>query len=200
MSDQNQRVNKSSVPIEVNRVGMDLTLSWGWKKSAFFVVFSLFWNIVTYGILGAIFFSQIKDFSSISVNYLIQNFNPAYIIAITHPTVGFITGYYALATSFNKSTITVNSKTIAVKASPFPLPRYNRSFESVGLNRIELEEYVAFTQNDNPVYRFRIIGFYENSRGPIRIVRGLYSKDMAFELIEKISRELGIRHSFNKSA
>lgn len=196
MKNNNKRHPGYIAPIDIRRERNNLVLSWKWKTSKFLLFFSAFWNVITFTVLGAFIFAELSSMNDLSISNifasLVKNFNPAFIIGITHPAVGFITGYLALASLINNTTIKINNQKISIVSSPLPWPGYNKVFDSSKINRLRVEEYVAYTQNDNPIYKFKILGEVSGVGDSVVIIKGIHEEGIADTIIENISNELGI--------
>lgn len=167
--------------IEIKREYNSTVLTIPWKKSFFFLFFATFWNVITFGVLGGFFYSG--KFSEIL-------FSPAAILLVTHPTVGLITGYYAIASIVNQTQIKIFFDRIEVKAKP--LPWFGaKTMSKHDIQQLFVQTYVAYRQNHQPVYRFKVVA-QANSQD-VDLIKGIDSYERAVSLEVEIERILNIQ-------
>ena len=161
---------------ESKRVASGTQISFKWKKNWFLVLFSVFWNVITFVVLESYTSSDELDFLMI----------PAIVLGISHPTVGLITAYSALLSFINKTVILVNYNEVKVTSSPLPVPFQNKTIRRQDIVQLYVMIYVPYTVNGIPMVRHKVVA--QTHRSTVDLIKGIgdYSRAISLELeIEK---------------
>lgn len=150
--------------------------------TAFFGFFSIFWNGVTWTIL------------------LTQGKAPLFLY-FSHVPIGIITGYVFLAFLLNIQSLSATKGLIEIKSHPLPWTG-NKKFNPQNLLGFTTRKYHAYSQNDEPVYKFKVVAIKKNFQSE-DVLKGLDTRDHALkveELLEKFYRmEDNLSHDENKN-
>lgn len=145
----------------------------------FMLIFSAFWNLITWFVLFGV------GKSGISIG-------PEMILFITHPTIGIITAYFALVLGMNKTHISVS--TTKVRCSVQPLPWFgNFTTDRRKIGQIYVEQYVAFHKNDEPIYRFSVKGISPDGKFHTALAKGIYYYEEALFIEQEIEKLWSIK-------
>lgn len=177
--DKFARVDSQSLTRYQDHRGM--TLSYKWKRNYFAIIFTIFWNAITWTVIfGLIGSGKIK----------FDEFNPAYLLGITHPTVGFITAYWALSGFFNKTYIRIGGGKISILSRPLPWFGDKEDLSTNDINQLYIVMYVAYRQNRRPVYQYKLMA--KKGGEEFVLIRGVPNYELALTLEKEIESLLGI--------
>ena len=182
-----RRRERGNVPmpnrVEVEWGGSALQITSKWKSTigCFFLFFALFWNGITWTIVIASMFGEVKGGPG---GWFLPLFLTPFIL------VGLGAGYLALAFLLNRTVIKVESGTLSVRHGPLKWPG-NREIETGSLEQLYCEEYVGYTKNHRPVYQFSV-NARTRSGGKIQVVKGLTDAEQALFIEQELEKHLGI--------
>lgn len=117
--------------------------------------------------------------------------SPKGILAITHPTVGLITGCIALSSIINKTKILVSYDAIKVHTLPIPWPFRNRNIRRTRISQLYVLSYVPYRQNGRPIERFKVMA--QVAGKDIDLIKGVASYEKAVTLELEIEKIMGIK-------
>lgn len=155
---------------------LEIVRRWAKGPGCFFLFFSLLWN----GILSI--------FIVVSFQKETPIFVPLFLLPFV--AVGFGTAYATVALFSNRTIIRVDGERLTVVSKPVPWPG-KRDLESSSLDQLWCTEYVAYTQNDVPQYRFSVEAMLKDGT-KLRLIRGLEEPDQALYLEGLLEKKLGI--------
>ena len=169
--------------LEIQKNGRVVHITYPWKTTPFMILFAILWNVIVgIFVLGAL--SSDEFFGSED--------KIAYIFLITHPTVGILTGYYVIAGLFNKTTIAVQRAFVTISCAPFPWPGVHKKIHRSEIQQLYVLMYVAFRQNRQPVYRYKIVAQLHREIEDIDLIRGIDNYTRALSLEVTLEDALGI--------
>lgn len=177
--DKFSRVDSQSLTRYRDHRGM--TLSYKWKKNYFALFFAGFWNAITWTVVFAF---------AASGEFKFDEFNPAYILGITHPTIGILTAYWALSGFLNKTFIRIGGGKISILSRPLPWFGDIKDVTTGDMDQLYVVLYTAYRQNNSPVYRYKIM--VKKAGEDILLMRGIPTYDLAVTLEKEIEEVLGI--------
>ncbi|MCO4794023.1 MAG: hypothetical protein KC493_09935 [Bacteriovoracaceae bacterium] len=138
----------------------------------FFMFFSVFWNAITWTILPSVFAKK----------------EPEMLIFLLFPAIGLGMIYFTLVLAFNKIKLTINATTAVTKVGPLPWMG-NFKINRNQISQIYVEQYVSYTKNDEPIYRFAIKAISQGGRVHEYVMKGLQHYEEAL-VIEKCIEDL----------
>ena len=153
-----------------------------WKKSSksiwFFTVFAVFWNTIV-GIF------VIAGIVSGEMTLL-------YFVAF-HIIVGLGVAYYVLALFLNTTYIGINRYDLRVEHSPIPMPFFKTHEIPVqDIEQLYIERYVASKTNGRPDYAFALFVKKRKIENPIKLMKGLKTKEQGRYIEQEIEAFLGL--------
>lgn len=160
-----------------NGLRLEVNASPNW----FMIFFATFWNGITFTVIYLVAFQGSGDFS-------FDEFHAGHILMITHPTIGLLVAYGALASLINKTRIHIDHRAITVKVGPLPIRKANKRIHRQGVGQIYIDKYIAYTQNESPVYRYQLMA------NDITLVKGIKDSLEAEHIESLIESYLGIQN------
>lgn len=155
---------------------LDITRKWARGPGCFMLFFSVFWNGVTWTITIGSFFSDAPLF--------------ARFFMIPFQVIGLVTAYIAVAFFCNRTIIRIADDRLTVRARPIPWMN-NRDLAVDTLDQLWCMEYVAYTQNDVPQFRFSVEAMLKDGT-KLRLIPGLEQPEQALYLEGLLEKKLGI--------
>ncbi len=160
-----------------------ISISFKWSKNHFALIFALMWNGITWIVIGSL----------IAAGEIKLEFNPGYVIFLTHPTIGFVTGYWALASFFNRTYIMVSAGKISTISRPLPWFGDKKDIDASAITQLYVEYYSAYKKNNRPVYAYRVMAQTTGKADDICICRGLNKYEQAVTIEKEVEDILGIK-------
>lgn len=163
---------------------LDIVRKWGKGPGCFLLFFSGFWNsVVSVFVVGAAT-GTLKDEGGMGPGCFIWVFLTPFIL------IGLGTGYAALALLLNKTTIKVEGNELSVRSGPLRWAG-NKTLDASQISQLYCAEYVAYQQNKQPVYRFKVHAMMlDGSR--VDLIPGCEDAGQALYLERLLERHLGI--------
>jgi hypothetical protein len=187
-----QRRDRGEVPMPkafgVEDLGNELKIVHKWSRgvAVFFVIFAVFWNGIVSVFVGAALFGV--EFKDSRTGQPAGNF--IWLFLTPFLLVGFGMGYAALSLLFNRTFIDVRDGLLSVRHGPFPWPG-GKQVQTSDLEQLYCEEYVAYRQNNRPVYRIALRALTK-AGDRIKIVGGLDGAEQGVYLEQLLEKHLRI--------
>lgn len=164
---------------------LDIVRRWGRGPGCFLLFFATFWNsIVSVFVVAAASGMMKEKGTGDPVGWFIWLFLTPFII------IGVATGYTALAFLLNSTTIKVEGNELKIGHGPLRWPGA-KSVDPSQISQLYCSEYVAYTQNRVPQYRFKVHAIMmDGSR--MDLVGGLDDAGQALYLEQILEKHLGI--------
>lgn len=168
---------------EVQQGVSTLDIRINWRKTRmiwFYVLFSLFWNGVTFVFVGI----------AISANSL-----PIALAISVHFMIGIAFLLYTISLLINTTHIHVSTHGLRIKHGPMPVPFHpKRNIPRTQLEQLYVEEYVASRTNGRPNMAFRLRAVVAGQDKRPQLMRGLKKPEQALYLEHEIEKFMGIRN------
>jgi hypothetical protein len=166
---------------------LEITRRWARGPAFFFLFFSGFWNLIV-SIFVVAFLSGMmrptRNSSGQPPPWFMGLFLTPFVL------VGIGTGWAALALLFNTTRIRVVDRRLMVRHGPIWWPG-KRDLDTSTLDQLYCEEYVAYTQNNVPQYRFQVQAICKDG-SKLKLVRGMEDPGQALYLERLLEKHLGI--------
>ena len=175
------KVDLSQLEIQKQRGCVNIT--YPWKVTPFMIIFAIFWNVI----VGIFILSAMG-----SEDFFAAENKMVYIFFITHPAVGIGTAYYALSGLFNETTVAVQRDFVAISCRPFPWPGVGKKIHRSAIQQLYVLMYVAYRQNRQAVYRYKIVAQQQGAGTDIDLIDGIDSYTRAVSLEVTLQDALGI--------
>ena len=164
---------------------LDIVRKWGRGPGCFFLFFAAFWNSIVFVFVLAAAFGEVKEKGSGEpVGWFIWVFLTPFIL------VGLGTGYAALAFLLNKTTIKVEGNELKVSHGPLRWPG-SKTVDVSQIRQLYCTEYVAYKQNNQPQYRFKVHAMMLDGTR-LDLIPGIEDASQALYLEQILEKHLGI--------
>lgn len=169
--------------LHVEEAGNTLTVTrkWGRGIGCFFLFFSGFWNSIVSVFVVAALSGEMDDGPG---NFIFLFLTPFIL-------VGLGTGYAAVALMLNRTTVRVSDGSLTVRHHPIPWPG-NRTVGIDDLDQLFCKEYVAYSKNNVPQYRFAVHAVMKGGDRK-KLIPGMETPEQAVALEQLLERRLGIQ-------
>lgn len=167
--------------VEVLHLQNELDINFSWwtpeKKPNFLIFFTCFWNfIVGIFVLVALVTGEWLMLAGISI----------------HLTIGLGLAYYLLCKYFNKTVFRVTRNYLTTQHKPLWIPFYKTHDIPVDeIEQLYAKEYVAATQNKQPVYAYAVYLLTTGGKD-IKIIKGLDTPEQALYIEQEVEKFLGL--------
>jgi hypothetical protein len=162
---------------------LDIVRKWARGPAFFFLFFSGFWNSIVLVFVVAAASGMMKDGGD-GFGWFIWVFLTPFIL------IGLGTGYAALALLLNKTKISVEGTELKVSHGPMRWPGA-KTLDAAQVAQLYCAEYVAYKQNNSPVYRMKVHAMMlDGSR--VDLISGIEEVNQALYLEQILEKHLGI--------
>lgn len=190
-SEEKGKRDRGEIPMPRNLVvnegmqSLDIVRKWARGPAFFLLFFSGFWNSIVSVFVVAAASGSMKDESGAPAGCFIWVFLTPFIL------VGATTAYVALALLLNKTTIQVEGNELRIRNGPLRWPG-SKTLDASRISQLYCTEYVAYQQNKQPVYRFKVHAMMlDGSR--VDLIPGCEDAGQALYLEQLLERHLGIQ-------
>lgn len=154
-----------------------ITRKWFGIQTIFITVFAVFWNGLLYSYYGALH-EEADSFDR--------------LFPLIHVGAGIFMTYYAIASWFNTSTVSVSKQIIEIIHKPIPWFG-NKSISSMDLKQLYVKERVTRQNNGNNItYEVHAI-LYSGTNA--KLLTGLETSEQALYIEQEIEKYLGIKNA-----
>ena len=181
--------DRGEIPLPKNLIvaegmqSLDIVRKWARGPAFFFLFFSGFWNSIVLVFVVAAASGMMKDGGD-GFGWFIWVFLTPFIL------IGLGTGYAALALLLNKTTIKVEGTELKVSHGPMRWPGA-KTLDAAQVGQLYCTEYVAYKQNNSPVYRMKVHAMMlDGSR--VDLISGIEDVNQALYLEQILEKHLGI--------
>lgn len=175
----------SAFAVDESASGLTIVRRWARGPAWFFLFFSGFWNLIVSIFVVAAAGGGFKDESGGAADgCFIWLFLTPFIL------VGLGTGWAALALLLNRTRIEVRKGEISVKHGPVPWPGA-KTLRTEELDQLYCTEYVAYTQNKVPQYRFALHALMKSGDRD-KVAQGMETPEQGVFLEHLLEKHLGI--------
>ena len=156
----------------------ELKIVCGWHKNYLLMIFSLFWTYLSF----SSFVPMLDDIFENGLNHP---------FVLVYPSISILLLYWVSATFINSTSIVVTQEAIRVFCSPLPWPGVNTHYKIRHIEQIYVEKYASYRQNNQPVYRYKVI---LKERGAcLDLVKGIERYEQAVTIENYMERYLDIQ-------
>lgn len=118
----------------------------------------------------------------------IEAFIFALFIPGLHVVTGFVLLYLTLMQYFNRSEVRITPKSMSVLIGPMPWFG-SKTLPLAGVKNFSVEKYVAYRQNDAPVFSYRLVAIISDS-SRVTLVKGFQRLDEALLVESEVEKFL----------
>ncbi len=172
----------SAFRVDESASGLTIVRTWARGPAFFFLFFAGFWNLIVSIFVVAAAGGGFQDESN--GVWFIWLFLTPFIL------VGLGTGWAALALLLNRTRIEVRKGELSVKHGPIPWPGA-KTIRTDDLDQLYCTEYVAYTQNRVPQYRFALHALMK-SGDRVKVAQGMEGPEQGVFLEQLLEKHLGI--------
>ena len=147
---------------------------------AFMTFFSIFWNAVSWGVMGSMYWDFFANGGSFH-----------FAMMMPHPLIGIAIAYYTLTLWINKTTFHIDQEKLTVKTGPLKWFGDSVTLRSQ-IESIFIKEDVAMTKNGHPVYSLNLFAKLK-SGDEVKILRNSSNKKELYFIESILERSLGLR-------